>query len=31
MKDHKKADEIAVERVQLLTPILTAGTDAGKI
>ena len=31
MKDHKKADEIAVERVQLLTPILAAGTDAGKI
>lgn len=31
MKYHKKADEIAVERVQLLTPILTAGTDAGKI
>lgn len=31
MKDHKKADEIAVERVQLLTPILTAGNDAGKI
>jgi putative transposase len=31
MEDHKKADEIAVERVQLLAPILTAGTDAGKI
>lgn len=31
MKDHKKADEIAIERVQLLTTILAAGTDAGKI
>ncbi|PKM47230.1 MAG: transposase [Firmicutes bacterium HGW-Firmicutes-8] len=31
MKDHKKADEIAAERVQMLAPILTAGMDAGKI
>lgn len=31
MKDHKKAEQIAVERVQMLAPILSAGLDAGKI
>ncbi|MHB9095521.1 MAG: DDE-type integrase/transposase/recombinase [Eubacteriales bacterium] len=30
MKDHKKADEIAADRVQMLAPILAAGADAGK-
>lgn len=31
MKDHKKADEIAVQRVQLLSPLLVEGLDGAKV
>ncbi len=31
MKDRKKAEEIAAERVQLLAPLLADGIDAAKI
>ena len=31
MKNQKKAEEIAVQRVQLLSPLLAAGLDAAKI
>ncbi|MDQ1000346.1 putative transposase [Neobacillus niacini] len=30
MKDHKKAEEIAVQRFQLIAPLLEEGLDAGK-
>lgn len=30
MKDHKKAEEIAVQRMQLLSPLLTPGLDPAK-
>ena len=30
MKDQKKAEAIAVERVQLLSPLLAEGLDAAK-
>jgi transposase InsO family protein len=30
MKDHKKAEEVAVQRFQLISPLLTEGLDAGK-
>lgn len=30
MKNHRKADEIAADRVQMLAPVIAAGTDAGK-
>jgi len=30
VKDQKKAEEIAVQRVQLLSPLLTSGLDSAK-
>lgn len=30
MRDQKKAEEIAVQRMQLLSPLLAEGLDAGK-
>lgn len=30
MRDHKKAEEVAVQRFQLISPLLTEGLDAGK-
>ena len=30
MKDHQKANAIATERVQILSPLLTEGLDAAK-
>jgi putative transposase len=31
MRDQKKAEEIAAQRMQLLSPLLTEGLDAGKV
>lgn len=30
MIDHKKAEEVAVQRFQIISPLLTEGLDAGK-
>ena len=30
MKDHQKAEEMAVQRFQLISPLLAEGLDAGK-
>lgn len=31
MRDHKKSEELAVQRFQLISPLLAEGLDAGKI
>ncbi len=31
MRDHKKSEELAVQRFQLISPLLAEGLDAGKV
>lgn len=31
MKNHKKSEELAVQRFQLISPLLAEGLDAGKV
>ena len=31
MRDHKKAEELAAQRFQLISPLLAEGLDAGKV
>lgn len=31
MRDHKKSEELAVQRFQLISPLLAEGLDAGKL